>query len=68
MFQGYSKTFLLYIVFLHRKKLKKREKNDGGQLFDHITQWVNLTYFSFEQKKIVTFFNIAFFNHLSQIF
>jgi len=28
------------------KKIEKQEKNNGSQLIDHTTQWVNFTYLS----------------------
>lgn len=45
------KHFLLYIVFLHRKKIEKTRKNNESQFFDHFTQWVNYTLFSFISGK-----------------
>lgn len=42
---------MLYIVFLHRKKIEKTRKNNESQSFDYFTQWVNYTLFSFISGK-----------------
>ena len=53
MFSVILKHFLLYIVFLHRKKTKQKKKK-WSQLIEHIAQWDNFTYFSLNNHEIIT--------------